>query len=126
MIRLPPRSTRTDTLFPYPTLFRSHRHHYPLLAAELKPRRRIYTLPLMASFVPYAPLNVPNPFGEEIWTVDGPEIRMDYGPASMPFPTRMTVVRLPGGRLWVHSPIAPADPLFADIARLGERSGRRR
>src|SRR3546814_16895696 len=25
MIRLPPRSTRTDTLFPYPTLFRSGR-----------------------------------------------------------------------------------------------------
>src|SRR3546814_2135831 len=25
MIRRPPRSTRTDTLFPYPTLFRSHR-----------------------------------------------------------------------------------------------------
>src|SRR3546814_4023779 len=25
MIRLPPRSTRPDTLFPYPTLFRSHR-----------------------------------------------------------------------------------------------------
>src|SRR3546814_4618044 len=24
MIRLPPRSTRTDTLFPYTTLFRSH------------------------------------------------------------------------------------------------------
>src|SRR3546814_10642221 len=26
MIRLPPRSTRTDTLFPYPTLFRSLPH----------------------------------------------------------------------------------------------------
>src|SRR3546814_1307620 len=26
MIRLPPRSTRTDTLFPYTTLFRSHHH----------------------------------------------------------------------------------------------------
>src|SRR3546814_4673327 len=26
MIRLPPRSTRTDTLFPYTTLFRSIRH----------------------------------------------------------------------------------------------------
>src|SRR3546814_7832066 len=26
MIRLPPRSTRTDTLFPYPTLFRSRGH----------------------------------------------------------------------------------------------------
>src|SRR3546814_12329798 len=25
MIRLPPKSTRTDTLFPYPTLFRSRR-----------------------------------------------------------------------------------------------------
>src|SRR3546814_7520160 len=27
MIRRPPRSTRTDTLFPYTTLFRSRRHH---------------------------------------------------------------------------------------------------
>src|SRR3546814_1575899 len=27
MIRRPPRSTRTDTLFPYTTLFRSHHHH---------------------------------------------------------------------------------------------------
>src|SRR3546814_7893495 len=45
---------------------------------------------------------------------------MDYGPASMPFPTRMTVVRLPGGRLWVHSPIAPDDALFAAVDRLGE------
>src|SRR3546814_7767903 len=27
MIRRPPRSTRTDTLFPYTTLFRSHRDH---------------------------------------------------------------------------------------------------
>src|SRR3546814_9456183 len=29
MIRRPPRSTRTDTLFPYTTLFRSRRHHAP-------------------------------------------------------------------------------------------------
>src|SRR3546814_14271368 len=28
MIRRPPRSTRTDTLFPYTTLFRSHRADY--------------------------------------------------------------------------------------------------
>src|SRR3546814_6724871 len=27
MIRRPPRSTRTDTLFPYTTLFRSGQHH---------------------------------------------------------------------------------------------------
>src|SRR3546814_8294094 len=29
MIRRPPRSTRTDTLFPYTTLFRSHEVHAP-------------------------------------------------------------------------------------------------
>src|SRR3546814_5277990 len=29
MIRRPPRSTRTDTLFPYTTLFRSLAQHYP-------------------------------------------------------------------------------------------------
>src|SRR3546814_6510102 len=28
MIRRPPRSTRTDTLFPYTTLFRSADHHH--------------------------------------------------------------------------------------------------
>src|SRR3546814_14183699 len=33
MIRRPPRSTRTDTLFPYTTLFRSPRH-YCLLAGR--------------------------------------------------------------------------------------------
>src|SRR3546814_16071031 len=32
MIRRPPRSTRTDTLFPYTTLFRSHRVIAPALA----------------------------------------------------------------------------------------------
>src|SRR3546814_3456890 len=29
MIRRPPRSTRTDTLFPYTTLFRSRQHRKP-------------------------------------------------------------------------------------------------
>src|SRR3546814_14278938 len=37
MIRRPPRSTRTDTLFPYTTLFRSPRHRLPRLPIE---RRR--------------------------------------------------------------------------------------
>src|SRR3546814_9562801 len=32
MIRRPPRSTRTDTLFPYTTLFRSHELRTPLNA----------------------------------------------------------------------------------------------
>src|SRR3546814_8491969 len=41
MIPRPPRSTRTDTLFPYTTLFRSHRvaeHHRP--GALLRPAAR--------------------------------------------------------------------------------------
>src|SRR3546814_19890799 len=37
MIRRPPRSTRTDTLFPYTTLFRSVRLHRPH-AAGARPR----------------------------------------------------------------------------------------
>src|SRR3546814_2397495 len=35
MIRRPPRSTRTDTLFPYTTLFRSHGHPSRPLARQL-------------------------------------------------------------------------------------------
>src|SRR3546814_20182496 len=39
MIRRPPRSTRTDTLFPYTTLFRSHRNRLVQpVAAELSLR----------------------------------------------------------------------------------------
>src|SRR3546814_1879709 len=39
MIRRPPRSTRTDTLFPYTTLFRSHRRpHLQLHAVDLRDR----------------------------------------------------------------------------------------
>src|SRR3546814_10969190 len=34
MIRRPPRSTLTDTLFPYPTLFRSLRFYSKLFGAE--------------------------------------------------------------------------------------------
>src|SRR3546814_10109695 len=40
MIRRPPRSTRTDTLCPYTTLFRSGRRHAPL-AAPRPPERQV-------------------------------------------------------------------------------------
>ncbi|MEL1250532.1 DUF4336 domain-containing protein [Aurantiacibacter gilvus] len=74
----------------------------------------------MCAYEPYEPLNVPKPFGENVWIVDGPEIRMDFGPFKVPFPTRMTVVRLAGGGLWLHSPIAPDEGLFAALQDLGE------
>src|SRR3546814_12707350 len=37
MIRRPPRSTRTDTLFPYTTLFRSYLKELGVTALELMP-----------------------------------------------------------------------------------------
>src|SRR3546814_4497619 len=40
MIRRPPRSTRTDTLFPYPTLFRSRRRLCRLGGKARQARRR--------------------------------------------------------------------------------------
>src|SRR3546814_8910933 len=39
MIRRPPRSTRTDTLFPYTTLFRSRRHEQSEAFADHSRRR---------------------------------------------------------------------------------------
>src|SRR3546814_7817268 len=36
MIRRPPRSTRTDTLFPYTTLFRSLRQHVRQVAVDVE------------------------------------------------------------------------------------------
>src|SRR3546814_3032889 len=42
MIRRPPRSTRTDTLFLYTTLFRSH--HYPIFLRNLYFRNHMETV----------------------------------------------------------------------------------
>src|SRR3546814_18533333 len=39
MIRRPPRSTRTDTLFPYTTLFRSPSIHLVNFADQLRPEK---------------------------------------------------------------------------------------
>src|SRR3546814_2049992 len=47
MIRRPPVSTRTDTPFPYTTLFRSHRHSAVHLAARRTGRARRAGQPLL-------------------------------------------------------------------------------
>src|SRR3546814_4952663 len=49
MIRRPPRSTRTDTLFPYTTLFRSPRRRRKLLSKRLSSRARSAKLRSMIS-----------------------------------------------------------------------------
>src|SRR3546814_6185252 len=43
MIRLPPRSTRTDTLFPYTTLFRSHEHVDTVILTGAYETARMFT-----------------------------------------------------------------------------------
>src|SRR3546814_11355186 len=60
MIRLPPRSTRTDTLFPYTTLFRS-RHMQFLRMRQLRPGPVITILypPLLGVLIPLALALIP-------------------------------------------------------------------
>lgn len=71
------------------------------------------------AYVPYAPLNTLKPIATDVWIADGPEIRFRYGMLRIPFPTRMTVVRLPSGGLWIHSPIEDAECLIEEVRGLG-------
>jgi hypothetical protein len=59
-----------------------------------------------------------HPFGEEIWLADGPAVAV----AGFVYPTRMAVIRLPGKRLFIWSPIALADHLRAEVDDLGKVS----
>ncbi len=68
---------------------------------------------------PYVPLHTLKPLAESVWTIDGPVVRMPYGVGTLPFSTRTTVLRLPDGNLWVHSPGALPDSLAAEIRALG-------
>jgi hypothetical protein len=54
-------------------------------------------------------------FGPEIWIVDGPVTSF----LGFPYPTRMAVVRLSDGGLFVWSPVALTDPLRASLDVLG-------
>lgn len=67
----------------------------------------------------YEPLNTLKPVAEDIWIVDGPIVRMALYGASIPFPTRMTVIRLGRGELFLHSPTALVESLRAELERLG-------
>src|SRR3546814_9155050 len=55
MIRRPPRSNRTDTLFPYTTLFRSHdiERRFPIEGGSREPERRISGTPVTARSMGY-------------------------------------------------------------------------
>lgn len=51
----------------------------------------------------------------DLWVVDSP---MRF--CGLEVGTRMTIVRLSDGRLWLHSPIEATDDLVAAVAELGE------
>ncbi|MAD46251.1 MAG: hypothetical protein CMI02_01405 [Oceanospirillaceae bacterium] len=53
---------------------------------------------------------------DHIWIFDGETVPF----FTLPYSTRMTVVRLPGERLWVHSPIRLTDSLQQEVSALGK------
>ncbi len=67
----------------------------------------------------YAPIDTLKPVADDLWIVDGPVIRFGMPWPKMPFPTRMTVLRLKGGDLFVHSPTRLTPALRSEIERLG-------
>ncbi len=54
----------------------------------------------------YDPVGTLKPVASGIWIADGPVIRFRYLGLRLPFTSRMTLVRLADGAIWVHSPTA--------------------
>ncbi len=70
----------------------------------------------------YEPIDTYKPLAEGIGIVDGPLVFMRYPGLpflTIPFPTRMTIVRLPSGDLWLHSPTRYTPALAAELQKLG-------
>jgi hypothetical protein len=68
----------------------------------------------------YPPLNTAKPLAEGLWIVDGETIRFGPPGLKLPFPTRMTLAKLPEGGLFVHSPTLLTPQLKAQVDALGE------
>ena len=69
----------------------------------------------------YTPLDTLKPVADDVWIVDGPMIRFaipGIGWPKMPFPTRMTIIRI-GGDLFLHSPTALSPGLQREVEALG-------
>lgn len=70
-------------------------------------------------YTPYQPQLVPVQQAENIWTVEGPEIAYRLAGMALPCPTRMTVIRLADGTLWLHSPVSYTAALDHALAQFG-------
>ncbi|MEO1080368.1 MAG: DUF4336 domain-containing protein [Pseudomonadota bacterium] len=60
-------------------------------------------------------MEIVHEFAPDLWVVDGDPLRM----FTIPFTTRMTVVRLRGDDLWLHSPVAPTRERVNALRGLG-------
>ncbi|MDM9383925.1 DUF4336 domain-containing protein [Chlorogloeopsis sp. ULAP01] len=67
----------------------------------------------------YEPINTLKYVDENIWIVDGLIIQMQAYGTNIPFPTRMTVIRLTNDDLFIHSPTHLTNELKAEIDTLG-------
>src|SRR3954468_1465445 len=67
----------------------------------------------------YPPLNTLKPVANNVWIADGPVIRFGAPWPKIPFSTRMSVIRLHSGMLFVHSPTNLVASLKAEIEGLG-------
>lgn len=67
----------------------------------------------------YPPLNTMKTVTDDVWIVDGPIIRFGAPWPKMPFPTRMTVIRIGSGDLFIHSPTALTSGLADEIQSVG-------
>jgi hypothetical protein len=70
-------------------------------------------------YLAYQPQLQPVPWADEIWTVNGPEVAYRLWGLTLPCPTRMTIIRLPDGGLWLHSPVACTPDLVTAVTALG-------
>jgi hypothetical protein len=69
--------------------------------------------------IAYEPLDRLKPVAEDVWIVDGPVIHFGFPWPKMPFPTRMTILRLEHG-LFIHSPTHLTGALDVLVPDLGE------
>lgn len=69
---------------------------------------------------PYHPQQTVIAVANDLWIVDGPEVNYRFAGLTLPCPTRMTIARLAGGKLWLHSPTHYTHALGAQLATLGD------
>lgn len=70
-------------------------------------------------YLPYQPQLQPVRWAEDIWTVNGPEVTYSLGGLTIPCPTRMTIIKLQDGSLWIHSPVSCSRNLVDAVSAMG-------